>query len=96
MSQSPSKKDKEQARKRATVIMKVRSGQISAQQGAQELGVSRKTYYEWEQRALNAMVNAMESRSSGRPSIPVDAEKEELKEQVKDIEEDLAELKKEQ
>lgn len=85
MSQSLRKKEQEQARRRASVIMKVRSGQISAREGAHQLGISRKTYYEWEQRALQAMIHAMESRSSGRPTIQVDAEKERLKDQVKDL-----------
>jgi len=47
------KGDREQklARERALVILRVRSGVLTAKQGAQELGVSRKTYYEWEERA---------------------------------------------
>ena len=35
------------ARSRAELIMKVRCGLISAQQAAERLGVSRKTYYKW-------------------------------------------------
>jgi transcriptional regulator with XRE-family HTH domain len=37
------------------VIFAVQSGQITAEEGARRLGVSRKTYYEWENRALEAM-----------------------------------------
>jgi transposase len=55
-------KDKEQARLRAAVVFAVRSGQITAEEGARRLGVSRKTYYEWEQRALAAMTGALESK----------------------------------
>lgn len=84
------KQDREQARKRATVIMKVRSGQITAVEGARELGVSRKTYYEWEQKALSAMVEAMENGQEGRPAAPpVDTEKEDLKKQVETLKKDL-------
>jgi transposase len=80
-------KDMEQARKRAAVVFAVRSGQITAEEGARRLGVSRKTYYEWESRALQAMTEAMEDRAPGRPATPQDEEKERL-------EKENAELKK--
>ena len=70
--------DKELARKRTAVVFAVRSGQITAEEGARRLGVSRKTYYEWERRALQAMTEAMEDKSPGRPSIPQDEEKQRL------------------
>lgn len=70
--------DKELARKRAAAIFAVRSGQITAEEGARRLGVSRKTYYEWERRALQAMTEAMEDKAPGRPSIPQDEEKQRL------------------
>lgn len=70
--------DKELALKRAAVIFAVRSGQITAEEGAHRLGVSRKTYYEWERRALQAMTEAMEDKAPGRPSIPQDEEKQRL------------------
>ncbi len=75
-------KDMEQARQRAAVVFAVRSGQITVQEGARRLGVSRKTYYEWESRALQAMTEAMEARASGRPNTPQDEEKLRLQEQV--------------
>ena len=61
-------KDKEQelARERALVILRVRSGAMTAKQGAQALGVSRKTYYQWEERALKAMALALENHAAGR------------------------------
>lgn len=40
------------ARQRAQLIMQVRSGVLRAQEAALQLGVSRKTYYKWERRAL--------------------------------------------
>jgi transposase len=70
--------DKELARKRAAVVFAVRSGQITAEEGAHRLGVSRKTYYEWEKRALQAMTEAMEDKAPGRPSTPTDEEKQRL------------------
>lgn len=78
-------KDKERARKRAAVVFAVRSGQITAEEGARQLGVSRKTYYEWEGRALQAMTEAMEDKASGRPATPPDEEKQRLQEEVAEL-----------
>src|SRR5208283_4187003 len=75
-------KDMEQARRRAAVVFAVRSGQITVQVGARRLGVSRKTYYEWESRALQAMTEAMEDRASGRPNTPQDEELIELQKKL--------------
>ena len=77
--------DKELARKRAAVIFAVRSGQITAEEGARRLGVSRKTYYEWERRALQAMTEAMEDKAPGRPSIPQDEEKQRLQDEIAEL-----------
>ena len=89
------KKEKEQklARERALVILQVRSGILTAKEGSQLLGVSRKTYYEWEEKSLKAMALALENRPSGRPPLPVDPEKETLRERVREWEKklDLAE-----
>jgi transposase len=81
------------ARERAAVILEVRSGKLTATEGAERLGVSRKTYYEWEDRALKAMALALENHSPGRPPVPLDAEKEELRKKVVNLEKrlDLAE-----
>ena len=82
-------KDKERARQRGAVVFAVRSGQITAEEGARRLGVSRKTYYEWESRALQAMTEAMEDKAPGRPSIPQDEEKERLQEEIADLKKQL-------
>jgi hypothetical protein len=81
--------DKELARKRAEVVFAVRSGKITAEEGARLLGVSRKTYYEWENRALAAMAEAMEDKAPGRPPQPQDQEKQHLQEQVLELEKKL-------
>lgn len=73
--------DKELALKRTAVVFAVRSGQITAEEGARRLGVSRKTYYEWERRALQAMTAAMEDKAPGRPSTPQDEEKQRLQDE---------------
>jgi len=82
-------KDKERARQRAAVVFAVRSGQITAEEGARRLGVSRKTYYEWESRALQAMTEAMENRAPGRPTTPRDEEKKRLTQQVAELQNKL-------
>src|SRR5271169_1347866 len=82
-------KDEELARERAAVIFAVRSGQITAEEGARRLGVSRKTYYEWERRALEAMTEALENKAPGRPSSPQDQEKERLQEKIAELESKL-------
>jgi transposase len=82
-------KDKEHARQRAAVVFAVRSGQITAEEGARRLGVSRKTYYEWEHRALQAMTGALEDRPSGRPGTPRDEEKERLQDQISELQNKL-------
>ena len=74
-------RDEALARKRAAVVFAVRSGQITAEEGARRLGVSRKTYYEWERRALEAITEALEDKAPGRPSIPQDMEKQHLQDE---------------
>jgi len=81
--------EKKLARERAAVILQVRSGKLTVTEGAERLGVSRKTYYEWEDRALKAMALALENHSPGRPPVPPDAEKEELLGKVRDLEKKL-------
>ena len=82
-------KEKKLARERASIILQVRSGALTATEGAERLGISRKTYYEWEDRALQAMALALENHAPGRPAVPPDAEKEELQSKVRDLEKRL-------
>ena len=77
------------ARDRARVILQVRSGALTAKEGAELLGVSRKTYYEWEERSLKAMAQALENRPLGRPSALIDEEKETLRERIQELEKKL-------
>ena len=83
------KQERKLARERASVILQVRSGALTATEGAERLGVSRKTYYEWEDRALEAMALAVENHPPGRPPTPLDMEKEELQRKVRDLEKKL-------
>ncbi len=83
-------RDQEIARQRALVILQVRSGLLTAKEGAKQLGISRKTYYEWEERSLEAMALALENRPAGRPPAVVDEEKETLRERVQELEKKLS------
>jgi len=74
---------------RALVILQVRSGALTAKEGAERLGVSRKTYYEWEEKSLRAMALALENRPTGRPPVAVDEEKETLRERIQELEKKL-------
>lgn len=69
------------ARWRAELIVQVQNGLISVQEVARRLGISRQTYYKWEQRALQAMIEALSNRRHGRPAQPIDREKEALRRQ---------------
>jgi transposase len=71
------------------VILQVRGGVLTVKEGARLLGVSRKTYYEWESRSLKTMSLALENRPVGRPPLPVDEEKETLRERVRELEKKL-------
>jgi transposase len=83
------KKEEEIARQRALVILQVRSGALTAKEGAERLGISRKTYYEWEEKSLRAMALALENRPAGRPTVTVDEEKEALRERIQELEKKL-------
>jgi transposase len=70
------------ARLRAEVIMKVRCGLMTAREAACLLGVSRKTYYKWEERGLAGLLSSLTDQTSGRPCQPVDSEKQSLEQQL--------------
>ena len=71
---------------RASLILQVRAGQITAQQAAQQLGISRQAFYKWEKRALKALLNALQDQSPGRPKATSDPEKDQLKTRVEELE----------
>ena len=70
-------------------IFQVRSGQITVVQACEELGISRQTYYELEEKALKAMHLSLIPGKPGRPRKVVDQEKEQLKTQVKDLQKQI-------
>ena len=90
MNEKKSPNEKNLARQRAEVILQVRAGRMTATEAAQALGVSRKTYYEWEQRGLQGMMEALENRPKGRPAKKKDREREELSAQLRELEQQLS------
>lgn len=77
------------ARQRAELILKVRSGQMTAKDAARTLGISRQQYYQWEGRALQALLRALEDQPTGRPKSPTDPEKEALQRRVQQLEQQV-------
>lgn len=69
--------------------MQVRAGKLTAKAAAAQLGVSRKTYYEWEARGLGAMLQQLEDQEAGRPANPVSAEQAALQAKVAALEKEL-------
>jgi transposase len=80
MAKQPS--SRQTARLRAEMIMKVRCGLLTARQAAARMGVSRKTFYKWEQRGLNALLDSVTDQPPGRPSLPVDDHRQWLEKQA--------------
>lgn len=74
------------SQKRASLILQVRAGQLTAQEAARQLGISRQAYYQWERRALSALLAALEEQPKGRPKRQNDPEKEQLHLRVKELE----------
>ena len=56
-------------------IMQVRAGTLTATAAALQLGVSRKTYYEWEARALSGMLAALTPSQPVRPQRDPEADR---------------------
>jgi transposase len=71
---------------RASLILQVRAGQITAQQAAQQLGISRQAFYKWEKRGLQALLTALQDQPPGRPKGTTDPEKDQLKSRVEELE----------
>jgi transposase len=72
--------------RRASLILQVRAGQITAQEAARQLGISRQAYYKWESRALRALLQSLEDQPKGRPPAEQDPQKEQLQNRVNQLE----------
>lgn len=82
----------QRARQRAEVILKVRAGRMSVAEGARILGLSRKSYYQWEQRGLAGMLEQLVDRPAGRPERPRDREKERLRRKLQRLQQQVLRL----
>jgi len=80
------------ARLRAELILKVRTGQMTATAAAAALGVSRKTYYEWEVRGLRGMLRGLEPRRPGRPAAGPTPREQALRSKVAQLQQRLASM----
>ena len=74
-------------------LFSFRCGLINASQAAEQLGVSRKTYYKWEQRGLSALLTGLTDQPPGRPCQPVDSQQQALEKQLEQAHRDNALLK---
>ena len=74
------------SQRRASLILQVRAGQITAQEAARQLGISRQAYYKWESRALRALLQSLEDQPKGRPPSEKDPQKEQLQNRVNELE----------
>ena len=83
-----------QARKKAELILRVRAGLMTATEAARELGISRKTYYKWEQRGLAAMLEGLCERSSGRPPSASDGRSDQQQKKIRELEKELEQKRK--
>jgi transposase len=64
---------------RMQLLLEVMDGKITGVEAARRLGVSRKTWAEWQARGLAGLRHALSDRPSGRPMAYRDKEKEELR-----------------
>ncbi len=83
--------DEEKARKRMAVILQVEAGLMSATAGAKMLGISRQAFYEWQERAREAMMTSLADRPAGRPAEAKDNEKERLEKELAETKAELEE-----
>jgi transposase len=74
------------------LILQVQSGLLTATDAAKALGISRKSYYQWEKRALAALLEATEQQAPGRPQKQSDPEKEQLRRQVAQLEQKVTQM----
>ena len=77
---------------RTELIVKVRAGLMTATAAAETLGVSRKTYYKWEKKGLQAMLAAEQDGQAGRPSKQPRQEVKALRRKVKALSAKLDEV----
>ena len=81
-------------KQRFVTIYEVHSGKLSATEGAERLGVSRKTFYEYMEAFLNAASTALTPGDPGRPKLTEETLRiRELEKEKPRLEAELAEIK---
>jgi transposase len=83
----------DRAGERLRVILEQMGGRLTSAEAAGQLGVSRKTFYEWREKALRGMEEALRDGDPGRPPNPVDPEKEQLRERESGLQRENARLR---
>ena len=63
------------------IFLSVRGGTLTAKAAARQLGISRKTYYEWEARAFQGLLEALRPKAAGRPPQVQDPARARLEEE---------------
>ena len=74
------------------VFLSVRGGTLTAKAAARQLGISRKTYYEWEARAFHGLLEALRPKAAGRPPQARDPAAERLKKENQRLTRQVREL----
>ena len=77
------------AQDRARLILQVQAGVITATEAARQLGISRKTYYQWEARALQGLLAAVTQQPPGRPRRPDRPKERQLEAKVDQLQKEL-------
>ena len=67
-----------------TAVLSIWSERRTSAQAAERLGVSRKTFYKWEQRGLSALLDSVTDQPPGRPAHPPDDHRQWLEKQLND------------
>jgi len=76
-------------RRWAELILQVRAAQLTASAAAAQLGISRKTYYQWERRALRGLMAALREGPAGRPRSGPPAQVLRLRRKIQRLEQRL-------
>lgn len=71
--------------RRLRALMEVWSGRRTAKDAAVSLGISRKSYYQWENRAIAAMHAALQDGQPGRPRKGADVTRLALEKETRDL-----------
>lgn len=75
--------------KRLQAMLEVWAGRRTAKDAAASLGISRKSFYQWEARALEGMRASLQRGRPGRPSRRADPRQTQLETENRQLREDL-------